>query len=393
MESCLEETVDSVLAQTYRDIEVICIDDGSTDGSLAMLERYAARDDRVIVIAQDNQGPALSRNAGLDRATGDYIMLLDSDDVYGHDMLEKLHDRALDTGADVVICRAAEYDHHSGDVTDAFWTAKIDQIPRKDPFSCADMYDYILTAFIGWPWDKLYRRSLIEDEGLRFPAMKNSEDLYFVFLSLVLAENISFYDEVFIKHRVNRSGSVSSSRAERPTEFYKGICLLKEKLQENPQRYEKLSWGFLNWAFDYTLWNIETLPLSESRTKLIDMLAQGEFTELELSDHGAGFFSLFPDCVDRYTSLLAELDGAAPDNPREHVRHPWLSYVVTFFAEAQGRGFRSALGDMANWVSRRSGGENDSMRLARDRGKLLPFNGQNTAHPISETNKEMNHGR
>ncbi|WP_139653420.1 glycosyltransferase family 2 protein [Raoultibacter phocaeensis] len=374
MESCLRDTMDSVLSQTYRNLEVICIDDGSTDTSLEILEQCARDDGRVTVFTQENVGPARSRNRGLDLASGDYVMLLDSDDLYDHDMIEKLFSRAKETNADIVVCRSVEYDHCTQTVSKAPWTAKVEQIPLKDPFSCGDMNDYILTAFIGWPWDKLYRRSFIEKYSLRFPALNNSEDLYFVFLSLVLAERISFFDEVLIRHRVNRSGSVSNSRTANPTDFYEGICLLKEKLREEPVRYERLSWGFLNWAFDYTLWNIETLPEGAVRLELIQRLSQDGFPEIELMHHGVGYFTLIPDCHERYASLVRELDGAAPCNPRENEKHPRLSYVTAFFAEAQKRGFKSAVGDVVYWlIGKMKAQDSDAQRRAKDRGALLPY--------------------
>ena len=206
--------------------------------------------------------------------------------------------------------------------------------------------------------------------------MSNSEDLYFVFLSLVLARRISFYDEVLIKHRMNRSGSVSNSRTANPTEFYHGICLLKEKLQEDPVRYERMSWGFLNWAFDYTLWNIETLPAGPVRRGLIERLVNGGFPEIELAHHGVGYFTLTADCHERYASLAAELGGAVPCDPRRNDKHPRLSYVVAFFAEAQKRGYKSAFGDMVYWAIRKiKGEEEDGKRHAKDRGALLSYVG------------------
>lgn len=374
MESCLAETMESVLAQTYRDIEVVCIDDGSTDRSLALLERYAAEDGRVTVYTQDNAGPANARNRGLDLATGEYLMLLDPDDLYSADMVESLLVRARQTKADIVVCRSAEYDHRTRQVKSASWTAQVEQIPFRDPFSYTDMCDYIFTAFVGWPWDKLYRRSFLESHQLRFPSLYNSEDLYFVFLSLVMAERISFYDSVFIRHRTNRMGSVSNSREANPTEFYEAICMLKQELKKDAVRYERLSWGFLNWAFDYTLWNIETLPSGSVRKELIERLAAGWFSELELAFHGIKYYTLMPDCHERYMLLMAELDGAAPVDPRMSDVHPGLNCVRAFFAEAQKRGFRSAVRDAAGWIGRKTKGEEEDERhRAKDRAALLPY--------------------
>lgn len=353
MEPCLRETMDSVLAQTHGDLEVVCVDDGSTDGSLDILKEYAALDDRVSVHAQENAGPALSRNRGLDLAQGDYVMLLDADDLYDREMVEKLYARATETQADIVVCRSLDYDHRTGEEAPAPWTAKAEQIPEKDPFSCADMYDFVFSAFVGWPWDKLYRRSFIEEHALRFPPLANSEDLYFVFLSLVLADRISFLDEELIKHRVNRTGSVSNSRTENPEEFYRGICLLKKRLRETPALYEKLSWGFLNWTFEHAVWNIETLPMGPERTKLAEMLASGKFAELEIDDHCPAFFTLFPDSYERYIALAAEVGLADIRDPRGRGRHPALKYPARFFAAAQKRGFGSAFASLTTWAARK----------------------------------------
>lgn len=259
MEMLIEETISSILAQTYKDFELICIDDGSSDRTPILLDKLAKQDSRIRVYRQDNAGPGASRNAGLDKATGTYVMMLDADDIYHPDMLEKMCTMAIAHDADIVVCSSNRFDDSTGDSLDSWWTLNISQIPTKDVFSYKDMPDFIFSAFMGWPWDKLYKREFVEGHSLRYPHLSNSEDLYFVFLSLVKAERITIIEEPLIEHRDNRSNSVSGSRSGNPFDFYTSTCLLKEELKKDPRLFECVSWGFYNWAFDYMVWNIETM--------------------------------------------------------------------------------------------------------------------------------------
>lgn len=366
---CLRETIDSVVGQTYRALEIICVDDGSTDGSAAILHEYAQRDERVRVIEQANAGAAAARNAGLDAATGEYLMMLDADDLYAPNMIEKMYGRARMGGCDIVICRSVEFDHETGSVVNSTGSARIDQVPLKECFTWEDMGGYVFTAFLGWPWDKFYRRSFVEQNRLRFPLLKNSEDLYFVFLSLVRAQGISFIEEPLIRHRLARAGSVSNSRVQDPYAFYEGICLLKTTLKEGPS-YEKLEWGFLNWAMDYTLWNIESLPLGEQRAGLVRALVSGRLSELEVCTHGMHYYALCPDFALRYNRLKEEI-GLRDGSVAHAEVHPSLGYAVKFFSEAQWGGFRKAFGSLKDWLIRRSGKISDELPYSENRGKAL----------------------
>lgn len=331
------------------DYELICVDDGSTDDSLKILEEYRTVDERIKIISQENAGPAEARNAGLDLAKGDYVILLDSDDIFDIQLFEKFLKKAEENNADVVVCRSSMFDHATKKETASPWTVKKDQIPTKNVFSCSDMYDTIFTAFVGWPWDKFYKRSFIEEHNLRFPALKNSEDLLFVFMSLVCAERIVILDEELIKHRMNRGGSVSNSRISNSEDFYKAICMLHDAIENLPY-YQKLDWGFRNWAFDYTLWNAETLPDGPVRNRVLDRLSQGGYCKLALDDHGLLYYSLVPDVEYRIKKLYGAFDGA------ERVEaHPSIRYAVKFFSEVQHAGWICAFLQFAKWVIGRSG--------------------------------------
>lgn len=349
MESCLQETLKSVINQTYKNLEIICVNDGSTDSSANILNEFASHDNRFIILNQENGGPAKARNKGLDYAHGDYVMMLDSDDIYSSDLIESLLLKIQEYEADVAVCRCTEYDHISQDTTSAEWTIKQHQLPvNADCFSPDQINDFIFTAFIGWPWDKLYRRSFIEQNHLRYPELHNSEDLYFVFLSLTKASKITIVDKELIRHRVNRSGSVSNSRKTNPDDFYKSICLLKEALKQNSEQYPKLYWGFLNWALDYTLWNIWSMNDDATQRQMIRRLKNHEYSELELLDHSPDFFQMIPG---NYVKLLKYLGYSEKDVPGYVPdKHPWLSLPNVFLYKIQHDGLINAVRYAINWL-------------------------------------------
>lgn len=352
-EKFIRTTIDSILNQSFPDFELICVNDGSTDRTLELLQGYASSDSRISIINQSNSGPGIARNAGLDNASARYVIMLDADDIYKPNMLEELFARAEQDDCDVTVCRSSQFDDNTGSQLESWWTLNITQIPEKDVFNCYDMPDFIFTAFVGWPWDKLYRRSFIEENHLRFPELSNSEDLYFVFLSLALAEKIAIVDSPLIEHRVNRSGSVSGSRAKDPLAFYKSTCLLKSALQSKAGLYEKVSWGFLNWAFTYMLWNIETMDNPKAREIQLQSLINDEFVELEIGYHSPAFFSLEPSGYDRYLALVAEASGEKAEGSNQSKHHRITPIMIKFLVGVQSDGFYLTIKRAFKWLKQK----------------------------------------
>ncbi len=356
MEHYLKATIDSILSQSYTDFELICIDDGSTDGSMTLLNEYTSRDPRISVFSQHNAGPGATRNKGLDKATGEYVMMLDADDIYHSDMLELLYNKAIRLNADIVACKSSRFDNETKTKVDSWWMLNEAQIPKSEPFNCRNMPDYIFTAFMGWPWDKMFNRAFIEQHELRYPALSNSEDLYFVFLALAKAERIGIVDKELIDHRDNRKGSVSGSRAKDPLAFYTSTCLLKSQLQKDPELYQRLSWGFLNWAFGYMVWNIETMDDPKAKTIQLDALLSGEFAELEIEGRSPAFFSLDPNVYNRYLDLLNMADQTNPGKV-DSFGHRILAKVIHLLQRLYAEGFSSTVHAYYSAVKERISGD------------------------------------
>lgn len=175
-EAYLERCVDSLRGQTLSDIEIILVDDGSPDRSGAMCDAYAAADPRIRVIHQPNGGVSSARNAGLDAATGDYVIHCDPDDWVEPEMYELLYKRAVDTGAELVSCDfIREYDKES----------KIENQLPNDLSADNIIYEIIKDKIFGSVWNKLILRSKVLESGIRFDSkLKMFEDQCFLCLLL-----------------------------------------------------------------------------------------------------------------------------------------------------------------------------------------------------------------
>lgn len=300
----LRRCLDSVCAQTLRRLEVICIDDGSTDGSSGILDEYCRQDSRLCVIHQKNSGPGPARNCGLDRATGSYIIFLDADDWFEPDFLEAMSSSAEAGHLDVTICRADEFDTHQGKRYPADWMLKKCLLP-SDTFSPQDIAPWVFQFTYGMAWDKLYRASYIKETGIQFPDLRNSEDLVFVFPSVLLAGRIGIVDRVLIHHRVNRADSVSNSRCAAPDAPYKAFSMVKRFLEQH-RLYDRFEQSFLNWAMEFLVWHVSNIPDCHIQRSYLDRLKNEWFPELRFDRYPRSYYR------DRLTYAKYQLAKYAP---------------------------------------------------------------------------------
>ena len=165
----LPQCLDSVISQTYQNLEIVIVDDGSTDGSGSICAHYAERDDRILLIRSENRGLASARNLGLGNICGDYISFIDSDDWVELHMINKLLDAALQTGADIVTAKKCfEY------VGVTLHDEDGDEYPRI--YSGEDLMLALAEAKFGnTVWNKLYKAECFKET--RFPDGLNYEDV------------------------------------------------------------------------------------------------------------------------------------------------------------------------------------------------------------------------
>jgi glycosyltransferase involved in cell wall biosynthesis len=203
VEKYLAQCLNSILSNTYRDLEIICVNDGSKDASLSILNEYAEKDDRIVVISQENQGQAAARNVGLDRAHGEYIAFVDSDDCLHHRYFEMLMKPMLESRADISV--ACHRFFHDGCVIE---DAEICTVDFKKLGSIDDIFDNSEVRNV--VWGKILRKDFIKDE--RFVPSIKFEDKCFCGLLLSKRETpvVYFSHAPIYYYRANPSGTMNT---------------------------------------------------------------------------------------------------------------------------------------------------------------------------------------
>lgn len=191
VENYLYDSIQSVLRQTYKNIELILIDDGSTDESLSICKKFQIEDKRIKIITQSNQGISYTRNVGLREAAGKYIIWVDSDDYIKKDMIEKLYYLIKKNDADMSICNYIkgsdrDYKFQDGNGSELIFDGKqgLDYLYKDNHFS------FIMAA----SWCKLIKKSLYE--GLEYPNGKLFEDIYMSHYLIQRCQKIVFIDQI-----------------------------------------------------------------------------------------------------------------------------------------------------------------------------------------------------
>lgn len=279
----IEECLDSFMEQTYKDFEIICVDDGSTDDTAEKIAAYMEIDSRISLIRQSNQYAGVARNNGMKYAKGEYLLFFDGDDFCERDMLYKMITSARKYDSDIAVCDIRSYDNVTGEYIDKIGylrTSCLCGFEEQGTVSYKDIPDDILTFACAGPTNKLYRKKFIEQEELLFQASKRANDLYFGKMSLVLADRISWILEKLVTYRINNATSLQGfSDAEIDVEdIISTSRYLKTGLLERG-RYEAVKISFLNSILNSYVGLIEKQRSLSNFEKVYDFVKNTAFPE------------------------------------------------------------------------------------------------------------------
>lgn len=232
-EDYLEGCLDSLLNQTFKDMEILCIDDGSSDGSPDILKEYEKADNRITVISQENMGVAKTRNKALELINGNYVYFMDSDDFLDRNAFKKLHDNITSNNSDFCIMKAIfvngdeEYKFPAFDLDKEFEKVNFNRFT----FTYKDIKSHVLNDLFA-PWLKLYSAGFLKgSEEFTFPEMKSYSDAPFHVKTMLKASRISFVPEYLYYYRENDDSLVHSSS--NTINFFKLSDIIENYLREN----------------------------------------------------------------------------------------------------------------------------------------------------------------
>ena len=217
VENYLVECLESVKNQTLKDIEIICVDDGSTDSSAAILDDYAKSDDRFVVIHKPNEGYGKTVNVGMDRASSPYVAILESDDYVSADMYSELYELIKRENVDVVKCDFYEfYQGQNGNYVEEYRSLMTEEKYiglYEQPINVSEHEDAM--RYTKFTWSGIYRLDFLREQGIRHNETPGAsyQDNGFWFQTMVLAKNVYFLKKAFYHYRIDNPNSSMYSTA------------------------------------------------------------------------------------------------------------------------------------------------------------------------------------
>ncbi len=253
-EKYLKDCLDSLLNQTFNEIEIICVDDGSTDNSLSILKQYAKYDNRIIILQQKNQGAGVARNNGMKIAKGEYLLFLDSDDFFKKEMIQILVNNAEKKKADIVIFKFLKYNQTTGTSTHIKMSVKKKGWPNG-LFNYSSNPNKIFVSFYPCAWNKLFRHSFIKENNLFFQDNKRTNDLFFTSTSLAVAKRIYYLNKELLYYRIGLTNNSQSTNELYPWDFYKALLGVKNFLEQK-NLFSQLKEGYNALAKNIIIYNL-----------------------------------------------------------------------------------------------------------------------------------------
>ena len=348
-EKYLQECLDSVVNQTMKDIEIICVDDGSTDRSMGILQEYARKDPRISILRQHNQYAGVARNKGLSEAKGRYLVFLDADDFFEWTLLQKQYYQIENTKADICVCGADRYNNKTGKTEPSPWLLNRKKVDKT--WFCAEDYpDNIFELSSCAPWNKIYRADFIKEHHLEFQDTQRANDVFFFMVAVCLAKRIAVLDEVLVHYRVGIEENLQSNNKKSPTDYLKALDKARTRLEEEGvfQKFEKC---FFESVVNQSIYNLNTLgsPYSVAFRIAAKKLRSEVLPSFQIQDRPKEFFLDLPG-LERLLDLLEQSgmdfsEFRPPDSPkrgssknrhrlepfRDKVTEPKVSVVIPVF--------------------------------------------------------------
>lgn len=263
--------IQSLINQTLKDIEIICVNDGSTDDSLNILQEYAKKDYRIKICDKLNGGSSSARNLGLDVAEGEFILFVDSDDILEKEACDRLYMEILQTGADIVVFGAKVFPQYVANKHAWLWTNLYVNLKHYKG-NCVDALfnEKPSKPFI---WNKCYRRSVIEENHIRFDEeLSLGEDNLFLFEIFPNVEQIVYIPDQLYNYRCERTGSLmDKSTKDLEWRMKMHISILEKiiRVWKKEELHMKYNDELYSWMIFFVINDLENMPLNENVKKIL----------------------------------------------------------------------------------------------------------------------------
>lgn len=255
-EDHLSECLESILKQTYENFEVICIDDCSDDGSAKVLDEYAEKDNRIKIIKNnEHKGAGESRNIGIDRAEGEYLLILDADDIFDEELLRLTYLRSKQNNLDILLYDYRRMDNVTKQKREFSVPLPIREKIKSKVFSSEDIKDFSFQMCLAAPWVKMYRKEFIYESGIRFQSLGSSNDGFFGRSILLTGGRFSYLERSLVTYRINTKNQISRINEHSIFNFLSAVKKIKDRLEEK-KIFESNKKSFCSYTLGVLLGNL-----------------------------------------------------------------------------------------------------------------------------------------
>lgn len=283
----LDDSISTVISQTEKNIELLCVDDGSTDESANIIKKYMANDERIKYFRQENSGAGVARNTGMKLAQGEYLLFLDADDCFEKTLIEESFFRAKSLDADILVFGGDCFSYwDKALVKPASWLfleSELDHESIEKGYLCeADKKSKLFTFTTTTVWNKLFKKSFIEANNICFQKIYVVDSMYFVMLAMMLANRIAILNKLFVHYRCDNPDSQLSKSNKNFMGIFEALLSVREEMDK-----KKMSEIYFDVFRDFAEKNIisrlQLISYGLEKKILYDRLHQSGLKELGLT--------------------------------------------------------------------------------------------------------------
>ncbi|MDT2909231.1 glycosyltransferase family 2 protein [Lactococcus lactis] len=302
----IRQTIESLLTQTLYGLEIILVENGSTDNTLEILKEYEGRDWRIQLHSIGASDAGTARNYGLERAHGQYIIFLDADDIFYPTMIAKAYNAGVKDDAEVIWFKTAYKDLLSGQTNPYNNFFNVAQMPNHRPFSFKQLKWNPYKAFNGWAWDKMFKTDYVRANNLTFQSLPVANDGYFTYLAMANAQRITTVNEILQLHIIGHGNNISFSKHD---ENYRNDYDMILEIIKELRKFDDENASahlFLKSMLPHMEWMMQRgYKTQEALQKYFNLLVSGGLEEL-------GFFEILSEensasdqeVIDRFEQVL-----------------------------------------------------------------------------------------
>ncbi len=251
----IEECLNNLINQTFKNFEIICVNYVSNINTLKILKKYENKDNRIHIITW-NKEEEKNKNIQIKKSKGEYLIFLDSDDIFEKTMLEEFYAKIKGNNVDVVICNSTNFKIKKNNII-LYYNLnykKYYDILKNKSFSSFDIKTDFLNIFIPGISNKIFKKKFIEKFGINFLNINSTEDLLFISSLIIASKNISFLDKILINHRLKEH----ENKYKFLDNFYNYIRKLKKFIKEK-NLYKRFKQDFINFVTSFSIFKLEQL--------------------------------------------------------------------------------------------------------------------------------------